>query len=277
MTGNESPTGRDLTELLSAVQNLLLDAPRVEQFLTELAKLAADVVEPPASCGITTSYDGQPRTIVSSDPRAAQVDEGQYAGGWGPCVHSLATGEVVEIADQESDPRWPEYRVHAIALGVRSSLSLPLSVNGEVVGAMNLYDFDEPEAFDIQNRRRAETFAAQASTALTLALRQAHDAELADQLEQALATRSVIDQAVGILMAQQRCAADQAFALLRKHSQNNNLKLRTVAERLVAKVSGQPAPQVAAFQRRPNGAGGEPRPGLNGGGAGASPGASRRG
>lgn len=251
MSDDEPQTGRELSELLGAVHNLLLDAPRVEEFLTDLAKLAADLVEPPASCGVTTSYDGRPRTVVSSDPRAAQVDEGQYAGGWGPCVHTLATGDVVEIADQESDPRWPEYRVHAVALGVRSSLSLPLVVNGDVIGAMNLYDFDQPEAFDDHNRRRAETFAAQASTALTLALRQAHDAELTGQLEQALATRSIIDQAVGILMAQQRCTADQAFALLRKHSQNNNLKLRTVAERMVAKVSGRPAPQTASFQRRP--------------------------
>ncbi|PZF82140.1 GAF and ANTAR domain-containing protein [Jiangella anatolica] len=246
---DDGPEGRDLTELLGAVHNLLLDAPQVEEFLTELAKLAAALVEPPASCGITTSYDGRPRTVVSSDPRAAEVDEGQYAGGWGPCVHSLATGEVVEVTDQESDPRWPEYRVHAVALGVRSSLSLPLTVNGDVVGAMNLYDFDRPGAFDERNRRRAETFAVQASTALTLALRQARDAELTGQLEQALATRSVIDQAVGILMAQQRCTADQAFALLRAHSQNNNLKLRTVAERIVAKVSGRPAVQSATFRR----------------------------
>nr|WP_246401026.1 GAF and ANTAR domain-containing protein [Jiangella mangrovi] len=243
----------------------MLNAPKVEEFLTDLAKLAADLVEPPASCGITTSYDGQPRTVVSSDPRAAQVDEGQYTGGWGPCVHSLATGEVVEIADQESDPRWPEYRVHAVALGVRSSLSLPLVVNGDVIGAMNLYDFDEPEAFDIQNRRRAETFAAQASTALALALRQVHDAELTDQLEQALATRSVIDQAIGILMAQQRCSAETAFSMLRKHSQNNNLKLRTVAERMVAKVSGQAAQQPAPFRRRPTATGIESAPGLSDG------------
>lgn len=259
--------GRDLSELLGAVQNLLLNAPKVEEFLTDLAKLAADLVEPPASCGITTSYDGQPRTVVSSDPRAAQVDEGQYTGGWGPCVHALATGEVVEIADQESDSRWPEYRVHAVALGVRSSLSLPLFVNGDVIGAMNLYDFDEPEAFDIQNRRRAETFAAQASTALALALRQVHDAELAEQMEQALATRSVIDQAIGIVMAQQRCTAEQAFATLRKHSQNNNLKLRTVAERMVAKVSGQPVPQPAPFRRRTATGGREPATGLGDGAA----------
>jgi GAF domain-containing protein len=261
--------GRDLAELLGAVQNLLLNAPRVEEFLTDLAKLAADLVEPPASCGITTSYDGQPRTVVSSDPRAAMVDEGQYEGGWGPCVHALATGEVVEIADQESDPRWPEYRVHAVALGVRSSLSLPLIVNGDVVGAMNLYDFDEPEAFDIQNRRRAETFAAQASTALALALRQVHDAELAEQMEHALATRSVIDQAIGIIMSQQRCTAEQAFGVLRKHSQNNNLKLRTVAERMVAKVSGRPVPASVPFRRRSAAGTGEPVTGLGDGAPGA--------
>ncbi|SDU14034.1 GAF and ANTAR domain-containing protein [Jiangella alkaliphila] len=270
MTDDGPQAGRDLTELLGAVHNLLLNSPRVEEFLTDLAKLAADLVEPPASCGITTSYDGRPRTVVSSDPRAAQVDEGQYTGGWGPCVHTLATGDPVEIADQESDERWPKYRVHAVALGVRSSLSLPLTVNREVIGAMNLYDFDQPEAFDAQNRHRAETFAAQASTALTLALRQAHDAELTDQLEQALATRSVIDQAVGILMAQQRCSADQAFGLLRKHSQNNNLKLRTVAERMVAKVSGQPAPRTAVFQRRPGGSMPEATPALDDGGMGGA-------
>ncbi|WP_116946764.1 GAF and ANTAR domain-containing protein [Jiangella endophytica] len=266
MTDEPQP-GRDLSELLGAVHNLLLNAPRVEEFLTDLAKLAADLVEPPASCGITTTYDGRPRTVVSSDPRAAQVDEGQYTGGWGPCVHTLVSGDVVEIADQRSDPRWPEYRVHAVTLGVRSSLSLPLVVNGDVIGAMNLYDFDQPEAFDDQNRRRAETFAAQASTALTLALRQAHDTELTEQLEQALATRSVIDQAVGILMAQQRCTADEAFALLRKHSQNNNLKLRTVAERMVSRVSGRPAPQTATFRRRPGvpGAAAEPTPALDDG------------
>ncbi|TDC48727.1 ANTAR domain-containing protein [Jiangella ureilytica] len=269
MADERSQAGRDLTELLGAVQNLLLNAPRVEEFLTDLAKLAADLVEPPASCGITTSYDGQPRTVVTSDPRAALVDEGQYEGGWGPCVHALATGDVVEIVDQESDPRWPEYRVHAVALGVRSSLSLPLVVNGDVIGAMNLYDFDEPEAFDIQNRRRAETFATQASTALALALRQVHDAELAEQMEQALATRSVIDQAIGIVMAQQRCSAEQAFATLRKHSQNNNLKLRTVAERMVARVSGQAVPQPPPFRRRSASSSGGAATGLGDGVPGA--------
>ncbi|WP_169738795.1 GAF and ANTAR domain-containing protein [Jiangella gansuensis] len=240
---------RDLARLLSALPNLLLNTPRVETFLAELADLAAVIIEPPASCGIMTRYEGQLRTVVASDERATVVDAEQYGAGRGPCLEALQTGSIVEVPDQMSDPRWPGYREQAIAQGVRSSLSLPLIVDSGPVGAMNLYGFDRPQSFDPDTRHRAEIFAAQASTTLALALRQLAQAELAEQLEQALSSRTVIDQAIGILMAEQRCSADDAFAVLRTHSQNNNRKLRDVAEALVTRVSRRPAQPGALFRR----------------------------
>jgi GAF domain-containing protein len=238
----------EFVNLLGSLQSLLLTGPRLEDFLGELARLAADVVQPSASCGITTRYDNRPRTVASSDPRAALIDEEQYAAGAGPCIESLDTGGIVEIDDQEADLRWPSYRKQALDLGVQCSLSLPLVVAGQTVGAMNLYGYDRPHAFDNGERRRAETFAAQASTALALAVRHTEQTELTDQLAQALSSRTLIDQALGILMAQQRCDADDAFELLRRHSQSNNRKLRDVAADLITRVSGKPPAPPQPFE-----------------------------
>ena len=228
----------DLVEAFGMLQSLLLTVQSVDDFLTELAKLSADVVRPPGSCGITVRRDGRPLTVASSDERAERLDEVQYAGGHGPCLETLETGAVIDVPDLAADARWEDYRPHALKQGVRSSVSIPLTVDGGTVGALNLYGFS-PHAFDASARQQTEIFASQAAAALTLVLRNAALAENSQQLERALTSRTVIDQALGILMAQQRCTADEAFALLRAHSQNNNRKLRDLAAELVTRVSGQ--------------------------------------
>ena len=239
--GSDSP--------LSNLHSLLLGGPTVEDFLVQLARLAARVVEPPASCGITTRYGTRPHSIATSDERAALIDEQQYGNGDGPCLESLRTGRVVEVQDQRTDDRWGVYGEHAVRLGVLCSLSFPLVVEDRTTGAMNLYGYDRPNTFSEDDKQRAEVFAAQASTALTLALRFAQHNEVTEQLEAALESRTVIDQAIGVLMAQQRCDADTAFDLLRKHSQNNNRKLRDVAAGLIFQVTGRPPVQGKTFQR----------------------------
>jgi hypothetical protein len=104
---------------------------------------------------------------------------------------------------------------------------------------MNIYGFDRPGALTDPVRQRCEVFAGQASGALQLVLGQARDSEVRDQLEQALSSRTVIDQAIGILMGQQLCTADEAFTLLRMRSQSSQRKLRDVAADLVTKVTGE--------------------------------------
>jgi GAF domain-containing protein len=238
----------DLLGAVGTLQSLLLNVEGVDTFLGELARLAADVVVPPASCGVTVRRDGRPLTAASSDARAERVDQVQYGFGEGPCLHTLSSGEVVDVSDLERDDRWPRYRARALEEGVRSSLSLPLVVDGEPVGALNLYGFGVGVL--VGERQSAQAFAAQAAAALTLLLRQTRLTEDTAQLEQALASRTTIDQALGILMAQQHCTADQAFALLRSHSQHNNRKLRDVAADIVARVSGAAPEPAPPFLRR---------------------------
>ena len=150
----------------SALQSLLLTAQDIEGFLTEVAKLAAGVAHPAASCGITIRRHGQPLTVASSDARAEQVDQAQYGAGAGPCLDSLETGAIIDVPDLTADTRWTDFRHQALAHGIRSSVSIPLSIDGSTVGALNLYG-PQPHAFDQATRQHAEAFATQAATALT--------------------------------------------------------------------------------------------------------------
>lgn len=241
--------GLRLGELVGSLQSLLLSTNDLESFLEGVATVASNVVEPPASCGITTQFRGLPTTVATSDALAAEVDQIQYDTGVGPCLETLSTGEQVEVTDQRSDERWPAYAAQSVALGVRCSLSIPLSIDGgPTLGALNVYGFDRQREFGPDERRRVELFAAQASTAITLAVQRKQQQSVAQQLEKALLSRSVIDQAVGVLMAEQRCTADQGFALLRKHSQNNNRKLRDVAVEVITRLTGHPPVTPAPFR-----------------------------
>lgn len=242
---------RDQLTTLDALQELLLTAPEFETFLGEVAALAAGLIEPVASVGVTVRYGGEFLTVASSDTRAALVDEEQYLEGQGPCLEALRTGQVVEVNDQDTDPRMEGFGVRAREIGVFSVLSLPLFVDTTARGALNLYSSERENAFGNDVRQQALAFAHRASVALTLRIRHEEQARTSRQLEQALASRTVIDQAVGILMAEQRCDAHAAFHLLRRHSQTNNRPLREVAEDLITRVSGQPPRPGTPFRPSP--------------------------
>jgi len=241
MTTDEHPEG--LVGPLSSLRSLLLSTPAIEDLLSELARLAVSAVDSAMSCGITVRQYQAPYTVATSDDRAAIVDEEQYGAGAGPCLEALSSSRLVVVEDQASDDRWPTYREAATALGVRSSLSLPLVVGDRTLGALNLYAYDRPSAFNEKQMATAKTFAAEAAAALALTIRQIEQQALADQLEQAIASRALIDQAIGVLMGQQRCNAATAFDLLRRHSQNTNRRLRDVAADIIERYSGHtPAP-----------------------------------
>jgi GAF domain-containing protein len=241
----EDPARDDVAASITELQALLLATRGIEEFLQELAVLAARSVAGGLSCGITLQPNGRPLTAATSDPRAARVDEAQYGLDQGPCLQAMRTGRQVLIEDMAGESRWAGFGVRAAANGIRSSLSMPLSADG-IVGALNLYS-PAPHAFGAEQTRRAEVFAASAAGALALAARQASYAALTDQLRAALAARSVIDQAIGVIMAQERCPAAQAFAILRTASQNRNVKLREIARDIVISISGAP-PEPAPFE-----------------------------
>jgi GAF domain-containing protein len=238
---NESPTA--YVDLLG----VLVESPTVDVFLDLAVRLAADTIVPGCTCGLTVVRDGQTYTAAASSRVASQLDEIQYGAGDGPCLEALRTGRIVEVGDLAGEQRWRGYRPHALAHGVASSLSVPMRVDGQVIAALNCYA-GGTFSFLGPARRKVEVFARHCAAALTVSLRQAEQAEVHLQLREAMAGRTVIDQAIGILMAQQRCAADEAFELLRTVSQHRNRKLRDVAADIITRVSRQPPRAARPFR-----------------------------
>jgi GAF domain-containing protein len=207
-----------------------------QETLARVAQLACATIPGCDAGSVTLWREGHPYTVVSTDDLAQAIDEAQYETLEGPCLDASRYGEVYVIGDMTSEGRWPTFAGVAVARGARSSLSLPLTVRDQPIGALNLYSI-EPQAFD-GARDVGLLFAAQASVAIANA--RVYDASraLTTQLEEAMRSRAVIEQAKGIIMSEQRCGPDDAFELLRLASQRENVKLRDIATRIVELRSG---------------------------------------
>lgn len=235
----------DLASTVADLQALMVTAPEVEHFLRHATRLAAELGGG-ISCSVTVG-SSEPYTVTPTDALAVALDEAQYGDDAGPCLDAIRTESVTLVEDVDAEGPWPLYRRRAREAGVRSSLSLPLSVAGRTIGGLNLYS-TRRGTFDAAQRETFTVFASQAAAALAMVQRSERSARTRAQLEEALTSRAVIDQALGIVMAQQRCTADQALALLRKQSQTTNRRVRDVATELIERVTGAPPTTGAPFR-----------------------------
>jgi GAF domain-containing protein len=248
-TDGRSPEPLDLASAYAELQNLILDGSDVTDFLRQLAVLAAAIV-PGAHCGITLRRDGQVATVASSDATAVRMDEVQYVRGLGPCLQAIREGTRVDVEDMATEQRWGEYPGYAMSQGIHSVCSLPLRLDGETRGALNLFG-TTAHAFAEADVGRVEAFTVQAGTALTILLRHASHTTLDDELSEALATRAVIDQALGILMVTRKTSAREAFEILRHLSQASNRKVSVIAAEIIETMTGHPPEPPRPLTQRP--------------------------
>ena len=191
---------------------------------------------------VTHLLQRRPGTPAATSDLARRLDEVQYERLSGPCLAAADGNIVVSVTDTTADRRWPEWAGTAAAAGIRSGLSLGLPIRGAASGSLNLYG-RVPGAFSDDVTALARTFAGNAAVALANTDLYETTVTLAEQLQQAMEHRAVIEQAKGILMSERRCTAEEAFAILTRISQDSNRKLRDVAAALVARaVSGPVRP-----------------------------------
>ncbi|MET9444663.1 GAF and ANTAR domain-containing protein [Streptomyces sp. NPDC006610] len=209
----------------------------LDTLLRDLTDRAVQAVPGAAACSITVRRADRLLTLAGSSGMPSGLDQRQYENGSGPCVEAADTGAEQYAADLATDGRWTGYRSYALSTGVRCVLALPLSIPlGRTGAALNFYG-TEPGALG-RGREAALRFAERATDAIDIALRIEQERTTAADVRTALLSRSVIDQAVGILMAQERVDAQAALARLRRVSQDRNVKLRDLCSDLVARVSG---------------------------------------
>lgn len=205
----------------------------VATFLDSLVRWAVEQSPGAEACGLTLEHAGRGTTVTYSGEFAKRGDERQYELDDGPCLEALRTRTVVHVRNMAEEDRWGDYPRRAVEAGVCSSLSFPLLLGERGRGALNLYSA-RPESFSDADERSGASWAAQASGALSVAWRMAEREQAVTHLRRGMLTRQEIGQAVGLLMSQRRCTADEAFRLIQQASQRSNEKLRDVARRMIA-------------------------------------------
>jgi transcriptional regulator with GAF, ATPase, and Fis domain len=235
---DQSPGITGTTAGLTELAALLLSVENADEALLHLARTAVVVVPDGPSCGITVKVDGKFRTVVFSGEIPPSVDEAQYERDDGPCLDALRTGNLVVVQDlaAEDQNRWGGFPPVALAAGAHGVLAYPLEVGGQIVGVLNLYAH-ERDLFPEKVQRIAKQFVDPAALLLSGVLQRLSQAELIAHLNTALASRAVIDQAIGIIMATRTCSAGEAFAVLRRMSNDQNVKLRDVAAAMTEAVA----------------------------------------
>jgi GAF domain-containing protein len=217
---------------LEQLGRLSLRDQSMDAFLQRVCDLAVEVMPGDLETSVSVVGGKKATTAVFTGQLALDCDERQYEAGDGPCLHAATTGELVEVADMRIETRWPEYMRRAVGHGALSSLSVPLPIAEKVSGALNMYA-RRPRAFDDESRAVAVQFGPYAAAALANMHAYQDARNMADNLQAALESRAVIDQAKGILMERHRMTADQAFQVLARISMQSNQKLRVVADELV--------------------------------------------
>ncbi|MEO3924152.1 GAF and ANTAR domain-containing protein [Micromonosporaceae bacterium B7E4] len=231
----------DPTDAFAELGRIKLSETNLDGVLDQLAQLAKRTIPGAEEVSVTLLRGGDAHTAAFTGRLASDLDEWQYQRGHGPCLDAAQAGATLSLPDMATESRWPDWAERARTEGALSSLSIGLPVQEAVVGALNVYG-TRPGAFDDDAITLAQTFAGYAAVALANAHLYDTTATLAQQMQTAMQSRAVIEQAKGIVMAERRCTPEEAFAILVKVSQDSNRKLRDVAAALVDRAARPPRP-----------------------------------
>jgi GAF domain-containing protein len=222
----------DAQAAFDELARLILSDHTMDGLLQRVAELAKGVVPGAAEVSVSLVGKDKATTVVTTGELATALDERQYDEYSGPCLDAAQAGTVASIPDMRAEERWPHFTKAAVEVGVLSSLSTPIPLQQYATAALNMYG-TEVDAFDREAVGLAQSFASYAGVALANMHLYESTRTLAEQLQTAMESRAVIEQAKGVLMGQRRCTAEEAFDILVKLSQQSNRKLREVAQALV--------------------------------------------
>ncbi|MGV0788412.1 GAF and ANTAR domain-containing protein [Mycolicibacterium sp. XJ2] len=230
----------DLYAGLAGVAGMVADARDMPHLLADMADFAARAIPGVDGAGIalTQLRDGAPRieAWAATAEFVSEIDRVQYEElHEGPCLTAMQTGRPTVSGSLGSDSRWPHFGGRVARMAVHSVLSLPLLVDDTVVGAINAYARAR-DAFGEHAVQLGTQFAGPAAVSVYNGQLLTHARERTQQLQRALGSRAVIDQAIGIIRSRSGASAEEAFDRLTRLSQSQNVKLHAVAERLVAEA-----------------------------------------
>jgi GAF domain-containing protein len=231
----------ETADALEVLRDTLTGEESLDDAMQRLAETAAKAILDADAVTVSVVTPQQPRTAAATDHLLVDVDEKQYSADRGPCLQAARTLQAVRAVVGEHREEWPEFEAAAAEHDIRAYLSVPVILpatdrtQAQHLGSLNIYSHTA-EAFDPFDEGLMRLFTTAASATISSAQRWQRSREHIQQLERALVSRAVIDQAKGILMAVHKCTPDEAFSMLVERSQHENVKLRDVAKNLLDSV-----------------------------------------
>jgi transcriptional regulator with GAF, ATPase, and Fis domain len=227
----------DLQASLGELAALVAGSQGLEELLGRVALSAARAIPGADGAGVTLlrvdRTENRVEALAASHPFVSEIDQIQYVIlNEGPCITAALEQRTVRSGSLGGEKMWPRFGPRVGRLGIHSALSLPMLLPGQLVGAINVFARDK-DVFDDHAAELGELFAAPAAVAVHNAHILAQALALTAQLQAALSTRPVIEQAIGLLRGRTGGTADEAFARLRAISQGEHTKLAEVAQRIV--------------------------------------------
>lgn len=223
MTG---PRQFDLAARMAELARASASPRTVTEVLTDVTAAAKELIPAVDTAGILlVGKGGKFESVATTDDLPHRLDELQMTFNEGPCVEAALDELIVRTDDFRSEARWPRYSPAAVQLGVLSGLSFKLYTASRTAGALDLFAF-RAHAFSAEDETIGVVLAAHAAAAI-LASRHG------EQLQSALSTRDRIGQAKGIIMERYGVDEMQAFEMLQRLSQDGNIRLVDIAERVI--------------------------------------------
>jgi GAF domain-containing protein len=194
--------------------------------LQRIATMAVELVDACDVAGVCVLRPRRDDTCAHSHTSLQVMDDLQHDLAEGPSMGGPSTADVISVGDLSRDAPWPQWGSRVVErTGVRAYLGFRLFVEDDSIGMLNLYAY-EPDAFDDDDKLDGLVAAAHASVALSATVRR-------DQMHTAMTSRQLIGEATGILRERFALTSDQAFAVLKRVSSQQNIKLFTVAQQVV--------------------------------------------
>jgi GAF domain-containing protein len=225
----ESGRQQRLSDLFVALADTLVDDYDVVELLDQLVIGCVSLLGVTAAGLLLVDQQGRLAVMASSSEQSRLLEIFQLQNNEGPCLDCVRTGAVVTSGALEQDlDRWPIFVPAAVAAGFHSVAAVPLRLREQTIGGLNLFD-ERAQPVDAADQQLAQALADVATIGI-LQRRSAHRSSVvAEQLQHALNSRVVIEQAKGVLAERDDVGMEVAFAALRDHARSNNLKLTDVA------------------------------------------------
>ena len=203
----------------------------IDEVLQEVTEHAVSVLGAVGAGVSVTAPGGRLRFVTATSERIVAIERVQDELQAGVCVEAFRTGSTIAMSTA-SDMQWPRYRAAIEAAGLGAVVGLPMTVGDRRIGSLNVYDV-EGRAWSSDDLAAARVLADVSSAYVLRAGELAEARQMSAQLQDALDSRVVIEQAKGMLSRDHRIPVDEAFELLRRHARESNAGLREVAERIV--------------------------------------------